>query len=660
MSLISRRRLWSFFEALYSKELNNESDKIVTPSWIKTPLLPHQQSAVAAALNLEKGKAEGIDVGDIAGDSVGGRFYTSHGILGDRVGSGKSLTALALVKMTAPPPTYIEYVVRSGTTSGDGRDVGLLRTRSQLRTAYGQTLQQVNTSLFIIPHALINQWETYVSRDTTLTACFIKRKLDAANDQFMATLESYDAIFVSSTMWSTLRQHHPIRTILWKRVFIDEADSISISTDHDELHGLFYWFISASWLNLVFSGGAFFNIGSTYTPTPETPQHVIDRVSKLRAGSGFLSIPGCRHINIVRRMCGVSAHLTSIALNAAGSQSARLVIHSADDYITQSVTRPTVLHTNVLCTTPANIRVLDSFISPEMMERLHAGDLGGALGLLGMSAHTETEIADAVTASLYKDLAQARLLHEFKKNIEYSSESAKTKALEVCEQKIASIESRISAIQDRIKRASEQMCPICCCDVTSAAVTPCCQQLFCFPCLCESLKRVAACPLCRASITNIKDIKVVGSTEQPVRNTEESTSVAKKLNKKDAFVAFMKANPTAKVLMFSGYDASFGTMEESLRNESITFAMVNGSQARITKLLREFKAGKYNTLFLNARNMGAGLNIESATHVVLFHRMSAELEAQIIGRAMRLGRSEPLEVVHLLHENELGDVISYA
>jgi SNF2 family DNA or RNA helicase len=69
--------------------------------------------------------------------------------------------------------------------------------------------------------------------------------------------------------------------------------------------------------------------------------------------------------------------------------------------------------------------------------------------------------------------------------------------------------------------------------------------------------------------------------------------------------------------------------------------------------LNEFEAGKYNVLFLNARNMGAGLNIDSASHVVLFHRMSPELESQIIGRALRLGRHTPLDVVHLLHDNEL-------
>ena len=37
-----------------------------------------------------------------------------------------------------------------------------------------------------------------------------------------------------------------------------------------------------------------------------------------------------------------------------------------------------------------------------------------------------------------------------------------------------------------------------------------------------------------------------------------------------------------------------------------------------------------------------------------------ELEKQIIGRAVRLGRKAPLEVVHLLHENESRSVITHA
>jgi len=298
------------------------------------------------------------------------------------------------------------------------------------------------------------------------------------------------------------------------------------------------------------------------------------------------------------------------------------------------------------------VRVLESFISAEMMEKLHAGDVSGALESLGMTSFTESQISEAVTASLKKDLDNAKKTYVFKKSIEYSTESLKVKALEACEQKIASIESRITAIQERITQAKEQTCPICYCEIETPAVTPCCQQLFCFPCLCESLKRVATCPLCRERLTDIKDIRVLGVPSTSATATPATQVTNARMNKKDTFIQFMKQNPTAKVLMFSAYDASFNQLETSMDNENIRYATLNGSQARVAKLLREFKAGVYNTLLLNARNMGAGLNIESATHVVLFHRMSSELESQIIGRANRLGRTSPLEVVYLVHENE--------
>ena len=659
MSLTSRRKLWSFFEALYSRELTDDSPKEPTPEWLKTALLPHQQAAIAAALNFEKAKVDGIEVGEIPGDSVGGRLYTSHGIFGDHVGSGKSLTALAMVKAPAPPSLYTEYLIRGGASIGDGRDVGLLRIRNQLKTLTGNTLRPVTTTLFLVPHALIGQWESYVQNDTKLKALFIKKKLEASAENFMTNIENYDVIFISATMWSTLRSVHPIRTILWKRIFIDEADSISISTDNDELHGLFYWFITASWLNLVFSNGAYFNITNTYTPLPETPAHIVERVQKLQGGSTILNITGCRHLNIARRMCGISSSHSAISLNAAGSQSARLVIHSSEEFIKKSFQKPTITHTSILCATPANIRVLDSFISTEMLERLNAGDVNGALEIIGMQAHTESEIVNLVSVSLNRELDQAKRTLEFKKTLDYSSAVAKEKAIEIAEKKVASLNSRISAIQERIQRATEQTCPICYCDIVSPSVTPCCQQLFCFSCLCESLKRVAACPLCRERITDMKSIQVVGKSENEKILAPVEQEQPQKLNKKEALIQFLKANPTAKVLMFSGYDATFVGLENRLEQENIKYGTVNGSLNRINKLLRDFQAGKYNVLFLNARNMGAGLNIESATHVVLFHRMSSELEKQIIGRAMRLGRKTPLDVVHLVHENEVSNVISH-
>jgi SNF2 family DNA or RNA helicase len=649
MNSIARRRLWSFFEALYSQELTSESPRVETPIWIKQTLLPHQQAALAAALRLERAKHEGIDVGNIAGDTIGGKLYSSHGILADPVGSGKSLTALALMKSPPPSHEYTEYVSRSAGMP-DGRDVGLLRNRSQLTTSYGIQLRPVRAALLIIPHALMGQWEQYITRDSILKARFIKRKQDAMDETFLQSLETYDVIVVSATMWPVFRLNQPVRHLLWSRVFIDEADSISLSNSNEEIHGLFYWFISASWMNLVFAGGAFFNIEITYRPLPETPTEVVRRVQQLQGGSNILSIPGCRHMNIVRRMCSIG-NGGFISINSAGSQSARLIIHSNSDFLASSFSRPVVTHTQILCETPANIFVLDSFISPDMMERLHAGDIQGALETVGMHTSSESDVITAVTASLEKDLENARRTYEYKKSMDYSTEQIKQKAIEACEQKITALESRITAIKERIKSSADQTCPICYCNVTSApAVTPCCHQLFCFPCLCESLKRVAACPMCRARIADLKEIKVVGDGGE----TPDNGAVAlKKKHKKAAFLDFVKANPKAKILMFSGYDGTFSGLDTLLKSESVPFALLSGSQARITKLLNEFEAGKYTVLFLNARNMGAGLNIDCASHVVLFHRMSQELESQIIGRALRLGRSIPLDVIHLLHENEL-------
>ena len=661
MSVLIRRRFWSFFEALYSQELSNTAEKAPQPPTIGTPLLPHQLAILAAARRLERSKTEGIDVEALPGEPTGGKLFTSHGILADSVGSGKSLIALSLVNDPPPSTNYTELSIRNGHSIGDGRDVCLLRQRSQIvQNVTGITLSPVRTCLFIIPHALISQWETYVAKDTSLRAKFIKKKQDATADDFMTTITDYDAIFVSSTMYPTLRSANPIHTILWKRLFIDEADSINISTIHDELNAMFYWFISASWLNLIFAGGACLNVETGYTPLPETPQHVIDRVRSLMCGSFYLQLPGVKHNNIVRRMCGHMNREGIYTLAPSNYQSARLMLRCSPDFLAQSFTPAPITHTEIICKTPQNIQILGGQISNEMMEHLNAGDISGALTALGMTTHSEAQIIDAVSDSIRKELGAAERVYEFKKTIEYSSDASKQKALETCEQKIAGLQARLTAIEERIRSAKTQTCPICYCDISGAAVVPCCQQVFCFSCLCQSLRRVAACPLCRARIDAVSDVRVVGLTAVEKDLSGAIQVPPQRATKQEAFLQFLLDHPDARILMFSSYDATFGHVERQLGSRGIRYTNLNGSQARINKILAEFKAGAYQVLFLNARNMGAGLNIDTATHVVLYHKMSAELTNQIVGRANRLGRSAPLNVVHLLHNNEMSDRISHS
>jgi SNF2 family DNA or RNA helicase len=159
----------------------------------------------------------------------------------------------------------------------------------------------------------------------------------------------------------------------------------------------------------------------------------------------------------------------------------------------------------------------------------------------------------------------------------------------------------------------------------------------------------------------VKSIHIVGDEKtDKIKESKDCSEKEKpkKLSKNESLIEFIKHNPTAKILMFSGFDATFDTLSTLLKKENITFANVQGSNAHINKLILGFELDKYKILFLNARNMGAGLNILSATHIVMYHKMNASLENQIIGRAYRIGRTESLQVIHLLHTNEIDNSYS--
>jgi SNF2 family DNA or RNA helicase len=55
---------------------------------------------------------------------------------------------------------------------------------------------------------------------------------------------------------------------------------------------------------------------------------------------------------------------------------------------------------------------------------------------------------------------------------------------------------------------------------------------------------------------------------------------------------------------------------------------------------------------MNSRELGVGLNIVAATDVVIYHALNQEEEKQVVGRALRMGRTAPLTVHKLLHEGE--------
>jgi SNF2 family DNA or RNA helicase len=155
----------------------------------------------------------------------------------------------------------------------------------------------------------------------------------------------------------------------------------------------------------------------------------------------------------------------------------------------------------------------------------------------------------------------------------------------------------------------------------------------------------------------MKDLLVVDEAQQtPTTDqtpSEQQTHTEPQLTKDATLVKLLTeltANPENRCLVFSAYEASF----KRIRDVGIHCELLQGTVAHVDKLRKQFQDGHLRVLCMNARHVGAGINLEAATHIILYHHMNAELERQMIGRAIRFERTKAVHVIHLAHEGEGG------
>jgi SNF2 family DNA or RNA helicase len=258
-----------------------------------------------------------------------------------------------------------------------------------------------------------------------------------------------------------------------------------------------------------------------------------------------------------------------------------------------------------------------------------------------------------VTASLRSEIHQQEIILALKKELTYSTEAVKRHAIEREEQKLRELQQKLTDLEARVSTLTTQTCPICYDVPQNPALTPCCKNSFCLTCVCECISKTPACPLCRQKITSVSKLIVVGEEENTASKKSAGTEEPKIPTKGAALMKLLsESKPEDRFLVFSSHEASFKGLREILKTRGIKCEMLMGSGARVEKIRAQFREGKVRVLCMNARHIGAGINLENATHVVLYHRMNMELEKQVIGRAIRFERTAPLEVVHLVHDQE--------
>lgn len=625
------------FERAYAQSLTEQSARAETPPEIKVSLKSHQAALVAAMEARERSLRSGHRCSD---NSI---LYSRYAILGDAVGAGKSLAVLAHIarmKRTPNPLPNPAYYHRASTPN--------------MYSIWEPNTQRTrNATLILVPHSLYRQWSNYIKTQTTLKVAECKTKRFFAEPGVAAAaILAADAALVPSTLYAELSQLAAEQSIHWVRAFVDEIDSIHIPSRRDPLCADFTWLISATWASCI-------TPKHTYI-TSNTLDYLITRgqINLDTAHSDFKTnfLANALQTTQTRNHIVVDCSWASAAFFANYTSEHphqdQLIIRTTDEFRKTSLALPAVEGEIIRCKSSLQQRLVNGMLTADVRQMLHAGDVSGALAELGVREETSMTLVDAVMMNQKKELARLKQTLEFKQGLEYSTPALKVAALENLQQKITSLETQITSFEERIKELDTgATCGICLDTPQNPTCVPCCKQIMCGACVLTHLTYKSCCPMCRGPLA-VRDLHRITASKKTTKKDAEPAK-PELLKKSDALLKYINEHPQGKFIVFSRYDNPFAGLIAELEARNISVQEAKGNKDAIYNLIQKFRAGDVRVLFLNSQYFASGMNLESATHVILYHGgIPPSEKEQIVGRAQRLGRTTPLKVVQMLHEDE--------
>lgn len=619
---------------VYVYSLRSGSSTVEQPVDIKVPLRNHQKAALYEMEKREFELSKGMDLS-------GAKVFSRFGFLGDSVGVGKSLMVLGHIARLKYTPTIPSIpMLDSHSTS----QMYCLHEHS-----FSNALKDIGC-LIVVPHTLYRQWQTYIKEQTTLKFLGIQTKKILDEEGIATKIQEAEIVLVSNTLYGNLQQIVKASSFLWKRVFYDEADTLHIPSTRIPPESRFSWLISASWANLLFPNQSIYITATMLNEIITRPGNNIQ--PELRDILRNALTNSAHGVYSYIRHYMVSCSFFREFVHSNSQLRGRLVLRCAEEFVKESITLPPITIRNITCRPSVLQQVVSHAIPNNVRSLLHAGDIQSALEHLGVKAEEPMSLVKAVSENRMKELDRLKKTYDFKASLEYATPQAKENALKSLKEKMTSLEEQLKQLKERIENYKEEMCPICFDEPQNPTLTPCCSRIFCGGCILTSLTRQPSCPLCRANI-HAGGLRNLATAPLAKNELIDPTAGPQPLKKTEQLLELLQQKPDGKFLVFSRYDNPFLQITSELEGLNISVKQVKGNKDVIAATLKSFEAGKTKVLLLNSLEAGAGMNITAASDVILLHAMNHEEEKQILGRAYRMGRKDPLSVVRLLHPDEL-------
>lgn len=589
-------------------EITENCEQVEQPSNWNITLKNHQLSLIHKCATLEN---EGIDPkSDEFLDSRFENIKTNIGIIGDKVGSGKSYCVLGLIESNTVPMIKFKYT----------HTYGINNINVELKDK-SHRLNKFNTNILVVPHSIIKQWEACIKSTGSENLSYYIVNTTKSLSKLDDNLKTVRIILVSGTFYKKVYEHIIDESYHVNRVIFDEVDSMN-TPNAKHIPANFYWFVSASYKNIL-------------NPYPRWNYEYRNWENSYMISSGISN-------NAYAKNIFMTFYKTrNQSLNRLIDN---IVMKNNDEYVERSFSLPEINKNIIRCKDSGLICILNGVVHNNIIQCLNAGDITGAVSYINQeNVDTESNIVEAVKQGLTIKLNNIGVELRLAQDTIYINEETKRKKIEKLTNDYEMIRIKMQLIEDRINES--EVCMICMEKQDMKTITKCCNNAFCFKCLSTWLKRKPMCPLCKGDIHIEKDLYVVHNEEKKDECPHEMTKI-------QYLQTFLNTiNATSKILIFSEYDNSFIQVEELLDQCNIKYARLKGNS--INKNVNEYKTNDLQVLMVNSNAYGSGLNLENTTDVVLFHKFDNDIEKQIIGRAQRPGRVSQLNVWYLLNDNEI-------
>ncbi len=235
---------------------------------------------------------------------------------------------------------------------------------------------------------------------------------------------------------------------------------------------------------------------------------------------------------------------------------------------------------------------------------------------------------------------QKEELDNMKKRVTNAKNRIKTQ-----KNRIKNLTGRLNSLVKTIREVNKETCAICIDQMEAPCMVKCCNMMYCLPCITEWMIGFdnKTCPNCRADLN--KDMLVnIQNEKRDQKGLLSKEETLKKLFKD----VFTKED---KILIFTEQDNTIEKITLILDELNIKYLAYKKTSTGFTNIVG-YTDSDVQVAVLNSVSHGAGLNLQMTTDIVLFHKMSPELETQAIGRGQRPGRTKPLKVHRLCYDNE--------